>query len=77
MYLDTYIIRIAIRVFHHFLIITSFNTAFLVHVGLYEEDRISKSLNDLAKSVLSFEEATGIIVVQKVVGCACLDMYVN
>lgn len=78
MYVDTYCINTAIYVFSHFFSITSFTTAFLVHVDVYNIHFISVVRYVLAIIKIPFDqEAVGIIIVQKVVLCACLDKHVN
>ena len=74
MYVDTYKTTPSTRVFSHFLNIASFNTTFLSDAILYRTPT-----NTVTKNSLSFldQEAVGLLVVQKVVLRACLDMHVS
>ena len=75
MFVDTYNFANNTRVFTNFFSIASFNTAFLIGVM-----RSRNIMNVAAKiDMLPFvdQEAVGMLVVQKVVLCACLNMHVN
>ena len=75
MYVDTYNFANNTRVFTNFFSIASFNTAFLIGVMR------SRNIMNVAEKIdmLPFvdQEAVGMLVVQKVVLRACLDMHVN
>ena len=74
MYVDTYSTITSTRVFTNFFNIASFNTAFLSDVISLRNPTKSRT-----KKTVSFldQEAVGLLVVQKVVLRACLDMHVN
>ena len=75
MYVDTYNFTTSTRVFTNFFSIASFITAFLIGVM---RTRMLKNI-PAKSSILPFvdQEAVGMLVVQKVVLRACLDMHVN